>query len=242
MSYWKDKVALITGGSGGLGLALARKFGLRGARVVIASRGAENLNLAAESLRSEGADVLAVTADVTRQEDVETLVRRCNERFGRIDVLVNNAGRSARGEILATSPNDFHDLMELNLIAAVRCTQAAAEHLLATQGHVVNIGSLASKCAARYLGAYPASKFALAAYSQQLRLELSPRGLHVLLVCPGPITRRKSGNTAPRSTCRKARASRAGESRWEGSIPTTYPGGFSAPASTAARISCADTR
>ena len=104
-------------------------------------------------------------------------------------MLVNNAGRTMRGKVLDTTPEQFRDLMELNLIALVRCTRAAAPHLLAERGHVVNIGSLAAKSAARWLGAYPATKFAVAAYSQQLRLELGPQGLHVLLVCPGPIQR-----------------------------------------------------
>jgi short-subunit dehydrogenase len=79
--------------------------------------------------------------------------------------------------------------MELNFFATVSCTQAALAHLLARRGHVVNIGSLASKCAAPYMGGYAASKFAVAAFSQQLRLETASQGLHVLLVCPGPITR-----------------------------------------------------
>ena len=91
--------------------------------------------------------------------------------------------------MLDTTPEDFQALMDLNLLGVVRLTRAAAQHLLAAQGHVVNIGSLAGKSATRYMGAYPASKFALSAYSQQLRLELEPQGLHVLLVCPGPIAR-----------------------------------------------------
>jgi short-subunit dehydrogenase len=82
--------------------------------------------------------------------------------------------------------------MELNFIALVRCTRAAVPHLLKQRGHVVNIGSLAAKSAARWVGAYPATKFAVAAYSQQLRLELGSQGLHVLLVCPGPIERKDS--------------------------------------------------
>jgi short-subunit dehydrogenase len=102
---------------------------------------------------------------------------------------VNNAGRSSRGAVLDTGPEEYRDLLELNLIAAVRATRAAAAHLLAARGHVVNISSLGGKSAARYLGAYNASKFALGAWSQQLRLELGPQGLHVLLVCPGPLAR-----------------------------------------------------
>jgi len=104
--------------------------------------------------------------------------------------LVNNAGRSMRGKVLDTTPEQFRDLMELNLIALVRCTRAAVPHLLKQRGHIVNIGSLAAKSAVRWVGAYPATKHAVAAYSQQLRLELGPQGLHVLLVCPGPIQRK----------------------------------------------------
>jgi len=103
--------------------------------------------------------------------------------------LVNNAGRSMRGKLIDTTPEQFQQLIELNFIAMVRCTRAAIPHLLPRRGHVVNIGSLAAKSASRWVGAYPASKHAVAAYSQQLRLELGPEGLHVLLVCPGPISR-----------------------------------------------------
>ncbi len=119
--------------------------------------------------------------------------------YGRLDVLVNNAGRSGRRAILDASPEEFQDFVELNLIAAVRCTRAAAPHLLATKGHVVNIASLAAKAAPRYLGAIRRRSSRSAAYSQQLRLELGPQGLHVLLVCPGPLagdTRRTYGAEA----------------------------------------------
>jgi short-subunit dehydrogenase len=110
-----------------------------------------------------------------------------------LDVLVNCVGRSARGTLDATTPEDFQQLWTLNFLSIVRCTGAALPDLLKTRGHVVNIGSLAAKSASRYLGAYPASKFPVAAYSQQLRLELGPQGLHVLLVCPGPLARQDAG-------------------------------------------------
>jgi short-subunit dehydrogenase len=84
-------------------------------------------------------------------------------------------------------------LLELNFLAAVRCTQQALPHLLPSRGHLVFIGSLASKVASSYLGAYPASKFPLGAYAQQLRMELGANGLHTLLVCPGPIRRDDQG-------------------------------------------------
>jgi uncharacterized protein len=117
------------------------------------------------------------------------LLTETTQRFGGLDLLVNCAGTSARGALAETGPDEFARLMDLNLTALVRCTHAALPLLLASRGHVVNIGSLASKSAGPYLGAYPATKFAVAAYSQQLRLELGRQGLHVLLVCPGPIRR-----------------------------------------------------
>ena len=122
------------------------------------------------------------------------------ERFGRLDVLVNNAGRSARGQAIDTTPEEFAELMDLNFIALVRCTRAAMPHLLASHGHLVNIGSLAGKTAARYMGAYSATKYAVSAYSQQLRLELGPQGLHVLLVSPGPIARDEPRSTPARKS------------------------------------------
>jgi uncharacterized protein len=192
MDYWQDKVALVTGGSSGLGRVIAEAFAGAGAKVAIVGLEADAVQRAAGEMQAAGRDVLGLHADITHQEDVDRLFAATLERFGRLDVLVNNAGRSMRGKVLDTTPEQFRDLMELNLIALVRCTRAAAPHLLAQRGHVVNIGSLAGKSAVRWVGAYPATKHAVAAYSQQLRLELGPQGLHVLLVCPGPIRRRDS--------------------------------------------------
>ena len=129
--------------------------------------------------------------DITRQDQVERLFADTVNRFQRIDGLVNCAGISMRGAVLDATPEDFQRLIELNLIGVVRCVRAAAEQIVLNRGHIVNISSLAGKVAARYLGAYPASKFALTAYNQQLRLELGPQGVHVMLVCPGPIAREK---------------------------------------------------
>lgn len=189
MSYWQEKVVLVTGGSSGLGRVIAEMFAAAGARLVIVGLEADAVQQTAREIGQRGSEVLGIAADITRQEDVDRLMAESLGRFGRIDVLVNNAGRSMRGKILDTTPEQFRELMELNLIALVRCTRAAAPELLKRRGHVVNIGSLAAKSAARWVGAYPATKFAVAAYSQQLRLELEPEGLHVLLVCPGPIVR-----------------------------------------------------
>lgn len=192
---WRDKVVLITGGSAGFGLALANAFAQAGAKLVLVARDAERLEAAAAPLRAQGVDVMVVAADVTRDDDVARMIQATIEHCGRLDVLVNNAGRSSRGRLLETPLDEFRAQWELNFLALVRCTLAAAPHLIASRGHVVNIASLAAKSASRFLGAYATSKFPVAAFSQQLRLELAEDGVHVLLVCPGPLRR---DDTAPR--------------------------------------------
>lgn len=187
--YWLGKVCVVTGASAGLGATLSRVLAARGASIVLVARHLSRLEQTADSLRAAGAQVLPVAADVTAQQDVDALVQRVLERFGRVDLLCNCAGRSTRGAVLETTPEDFQQLLDINFLATVRTTRAFAATLLQQRGHVVQIGSLASKVATRFLGAYPASKFAMAAYAQQLRLELGPQGLHTLLVCPGPIKR-----------------------------------------------------
>ena len=190
MTFWQDKVALVTGGSSGLGRAIADALVAARVKVAVVGLEPDAVRQAEQQLRDAGGDVLGIAADITRQDDVDRMMEKTLGRFGRLDVLVNNAGRSMRAKVLDTTPEQFRDLMELNLVALVRSTRAAAPELLKQRGHVVNIGSLAAKSAARWVGAYPATKHAVAAYSQQLRLELGHQGLHVLLVCPGPVTRR----------------------------------------------------
>jgi short-subunit dehydrogenase len=191
--YWKDKICLITGGSAGLGLAIGRELAARQAKVILVARGQEQLDAAAAQLRTQGGNVLAIAGDMAWQEDVDRTASEVASQFGRLDMLVNCAGRSTRGAVLDTTPEDFLQLIEANFITTVRATRALAPMLLQSRGHVVNIGSLASKVAAPYLGAYPAAKHAVAAYAQQLRLELGPKGLHAILVCPGPIDRDDAG-------------------------------------------------
>jgi short-subunit dehydrogenase len=191
MSYWQDKVVVITGGSSGLGFHYARELAFRGANVVTVARNAARLNDAVESLNCPNR-MLCLVADITNPVEVAKLPSRVMERFGRVDALVNCAGKSSRGELLNTSLESFREFWELNTLALIDCTIAFAPELKKTRGHLVNIGSLGSKLASRYLGAYPTSKFPVAAFSQQLRLEVQEE-FHVLLVCPGPIARADAG-------------------------------------------------
>ena len=187
--YWNQKVVLVTGGSSGLGLELTTELIHRGARIIIAALEKEAVDAVVAQLVADGGDVTGFAVDVTSDEDVQNLAIEVCERFGRLDALINVAGRTDRGKIEFCDADHFEKVLRLNFLALVRMTHTFLPMLLESEGHVVNIGSLASKAASRWTGAYPASKFAVAAYSQQLRLELGPQGLKVLLVCPGPIRR-----------------------------------------------------
>ena len=189
MTYWTNKSIVITGGSSGLGVHLARAFTNANAQVTLVARNLATLQQVQTEL---GSNTRIVQADVTDDASVEQLFQQLQSES--IDAWINTVGKSDRGKILDVSADDFRELIDLNFLSAVRCSRLAVPRLLETKGHLVNIGSLAAKSASSFLGAYPASKFPLAAYSQQLRLELGPAGLHVLLVCPGPIDRPDSGN------------------------------------------------
>jgi short-subunit dehydrogenase len=194
MTFWQKKVVVVTGGSAGLGLSIARKLHGQAAHVVLGARDEQRLAAAASQIDASARRIRTVAADITVQQQVDALFTEIRRLPGRLDALVNCAGRSARGEAWSTEADDFQRLWEINFLALARCTQAAVPLLVESRGHLVNIGSLAAKSAARHLGPYPASKFPVAAYSQQLRLELGPRGVHVLLVCPGPIARPDAGH------------------------------------------------
>jgi uncharacterized protein len=189
MQPWQSKVALVTGGTAGLGLAIARALATRGASVAIIGRDASRLLVAEQELSGLGAKVLPIPGDVTEEGFLASAVQQtCNE-LGRLDLACHAAGRSMRGEFLTTSLADFESLWRINTFAAIDLAQSTAAPLIESKGHLVLIGSLATCVAPRFLGAYPTSKFPLAALAQQLRLELGSRGLHTLLVLPGPLAR-----------------------------------------------------
>jgi short-subunit dehydrogenase len=198
MSYWRGKRAIVIGGSAGLGRALAQVLVQNGARVAIVARGQEALDASARDLRSLGGDVLTVAADVTGQDDVNRVASTVTSAWGGLDFLCHCAGRSMRGTIASTPVEEFRAMLDTNFLSAVRCAQTFAPPLTESRGHLVLVGSLASKVASGYLGAYPASKFPLAALAQQLRIELGDKGLHTLLVCPGPIARDERNKASTR--------------------------------------------
>ena len=200
MAYWQGKRAIVTGGSSGLGRTIAGQLVGAGARVAIVSNEPETLDDTVQELTARGGNVLPIAADVTSQADTERLAATIQDGWGGVDFFCPCAGRSMRGDALATTVDEYRQLWELNFLAVVRGVQALAGSLVANRGHVVLIGSLAAKVAPRYLGAYPTSKFPVAALAQQLRLELGPQGVHVMLVCPGPLARADQGKRYDQQT------------------------------------------
>ena len=190
MNQWKDKVVVITGGSSGLGVALARQFATVGARVVCLARGQEQLQATVEELAGTGS-VQSIVADVTDDQSVSNAVASIMDSHGQIDVWINNVGKSLRIALADATVANFEDLMQVNFYSAVRCTRAVTDELERSGGSLINIGSLASKTGWPFVSPYSTSKHALAAYHHQLRLE-GPAAVHYLLVCPGPIRRADS--------------------------------------------------
>lgn len=193
MTYWQSKVAVVTGASQGFGKILAEHLVRQGCHVVLVARNPERLEAAAKEIDPSGQRTTLLPTDVTLDDDVVELFAQVSQQHDRLDALFNIAGASSRGHLLETCVDDFLCSFDLNVLSAIRCTQAALPLLLESGGHVVNMGSLASKSASKYIGPYATSKFALAGMNHQLRLELQSQGVHVLLVCPGPIAREEVG-------------------------------------------------
>ncbi len=188
---------MVTGGSSGLGYVVAETFLRRGYRVMIVSRDQDKLDHARRQLVSSTADeqdIATNVADLTDVDQVTGAVDHLEKCFGRMDALINCVGQSDRGLVENLLPQRLDDLFQKNVATALLCSQAALPMLQQSGGVIVNIGSLASKVGARYIGGYSAAKHALAGMTQQLRLELKPKGVHVALVCPGPIRRDDAGS------------------------------------------------
>lgn len=181
----RGRVALVTGGSSGIGLAVARAFVAEGMRVVVAARGRERLERAAAEL---GKAALAVPCDVADPQQVEALVARAVERFGALHVLVNNAGMAAWGNVADLPPERWRRVLDVNVTGAFLCARAAWPHLASGDGgYVFNISSIAGKEGFGGASAYSASKFALMGLSESLGEEGAPVGVKVSAICPGYV-------------------------------------------------------
>lgn len=179
---------IVTGASSGIGCETARLFARAGANVVLAARNQERLCQVAQQLEGYGGRFLVVPTDVTDRQAVETMARLTIEEFGRIDVLVNNAGLGLHALLAEGSMGNIRHVFEINVFGALNCIQAVVPYMKQQRsGQIINVSSIAGKIAAPFEGAYAATKFALTAISDALGLEVAPYGITVITVYPGPI-------------------------------------------------------
>jgi NAD(P)-dependent dehydrogenase (short-subunit alcohol dehydrogenase family) len=210
---WRDRRVIVAGGTSGFGLVLARHLDAAGARVLIVGRSGEGVRQALACIgRGERPDdrLRGVAADLERPGEGGRVAGEALRLLGGIDDLFFCVGRSGRGAMLGTDAAALRGYFDANVSPAVEITQAVADDVASGRGHLVYIGSLAGKLVTPFMGPYCVAKSALAAYVDAVRLELAPRGAHVLLVSPGPIRRDaadpRAGEAADRYAADVARA------------------------------------
>ena len=184
----RGKTVIVTGASSGIGCETARLFARAGSNVVLAARDEERLRQVAGQLEGYGGRVLVVATDVTDRQAVERMVAKAAEEFGGVDILVNNAGLGLHALLAEGSMENVRQVFEVNVFGALNCIQAVAPYMKRQRsGQIINVSSIAGKIAAPFEGAYAATKFALTAISDALRLELIDYRIRVIAVYPGLI-------------------------------------------------------
>lgn len=186
MDQFKDRVAVITGGAGGIGMAMAHAFAARGAAIVLADLDEPALAAKKAELEAAGAKVLTVATDVTKLESVQALAAAARTRFGGVHVVCNNAGIATFGEMHTASHRDWVYTMNVNFWGVVHGVETFVPLLIeqGQGGHVINTASMAGLVGMRWLGIYCASKFAVVGLTESMARELSPHGIGVSVLCP----------------------------------------------------------
>lgn len=183
-----DKIALVTGGNGGIGLGMARGLGQAGATVIIVGRNAEKSAAALRELQSIGVKAESLPADVTDEDAVQRVFARVRDRYGRLDILVNNAGSTVRKQPQDFTLGEWSSVMDVNMTSAFLCSRAAHPLMVkAGGGKVINIGSILSIFGAPYGSAYSASKGAIVQFTKSVALAWAKDNIQVNAVLPGWI-------------------------------------------------------
>jgi len=186
MSNFTDKIVVITGGSDGIGKALVAQFLALGAKVATCGRNENKLSLLTAEFPSS--NLLTAQVDVSKQDESEAFIKQVVDNWGRIDVLINNAGISMRALVSEVSVQTLQNVMDINFWGTVYCTKAALASIQQNKGVIVGVSSIAGYRGLPGRSGYSASKFALNGWLEALKTELYASGTHVMWVCPGFTT------------------------------------------------------
>lgn len=182
----KDRIAIVTGASSGIGWGIAKALAAEGAVTVLAARSAEKLQMLAAEIEAGGGRAIVVPTDVTEEKQVDELFARVKERHGRVDILINNAGVADHTPIENLTSERWHEVIAANLHSVFYCSRAAFTMMMQQKrGRIINMGSLSSKVPRAHTAAYTASKFALEGFTRSLAVDGREHGIAVSMVHPG---------------------------------------------------------
>lgn len=186
MNSLKGKVAVVTGAGRGIGKAISAALARAGCRVVLAARTREQIEAVQKEILSHGGDALAVPTDVTVDDDIRRLVEKSQEKWGGVDILINNAGWGKRASVVSASLTDWDQTFRVNLRTPMVLAKALLPNMIAKrEGAVINIGSVSGKTGEANGAAYSASKFGLIGFTQSLYEEVREHGIKVAVILPG---------------------------------------------------------
>jgi NADP-dependent 3-hydroxy acid dehydrogenase YdfG len=187
-SQLNDSVAIVTGASSGIGEATAEALAAEGASVVVAARRADELETLADTIESNGGDVLVVPTDVTEEDDIDSLVEAVTAEYGRIDILVNNAGVMLVEPLERAERSNLRQMVEVNLLGLMTLTHAVLPVMQEQRaGHIVNVSSVAGRQANPSVSGYAATKFGVNAFTESLRQEVSTQNIRTTVIEPGVV-------------------------------------------------------
>ena len=188
MASLKQKVAIVTGASSGIGEATAIALAAAGAKVAIAARRSERLETLTQRIQQNGGEALPITADVANEAQVQDMVSATKDKWGRVDILVNNAGVMLLGPISEANTEDWRRMFDVNVLGLMYATHAILPLMKAQgEGHIVNISSVAGRVANAGTGVYNATKWAVGAFSESLRKEVHKDKIRVTIIEPGLV-------------------------------------------------------